>query len=174
MSEFERWASIPRAPKYEASNLGRIAIFDDGVREILEPRKNRQGYLQVRLRTEFGSRIFLVHRLVLEAFVGPCPPGMMCRHFPDRTRSNNQLSNIQWGTAKENSADMIVHGTRAKTVSDEDARAILRLWQNGVSYMRIARMARMRKCEVIAFVMGRRRGYIAKEFELPDVATTTA
>ena len=50
-----------------------------------------------------------VHRLVLEAFVEPAN-GRVCRHL-DGTRTNNALSNLKWGTAKENSADAKNHGT---------------------------------------------------------------
>lgn len=39
--------------------------------------------------TILAGRRVQVHRLVLEAFVGPCPPGMECRHLDgDRKRVN--------------------------------------------------------------------------------------
>jgi hypothetical protein len=53
----------------------------------------------------------MVHRLVLEAFVGPCPIGMQCRHFPDPNPANCNLKNLQWGTPMENTEDKRVHGT---------------------------------------------------------------
>jgi hypothetical protein len=56
-----------------------------------------------------GTRI---HRLVLEAFVGPCPEGMECRHHPDRDPANNRLENLRWGTRTENVADMKRDGTQ--------------------------------------------------------------
>jgi len=55
------------------------------------------------------GRVFLVHRLVLEAFVGPCPEGMLCRHLDGNGRNNN-LSNLCWGTSKENCEDTKRHG----------------------------------------------------------------
>jgi hypothetical protein len=64
-----------------------------------------------------------VHHLVLEAFVGPCPPGLECRHFPDRDPANNRLENIHWGTPEENAADKIFHGTDLK--GEEQNGAIL-------------------------------------------------
>lgn len=51
-----------------------------------------------------------VHRLVLEAFVGPCPEGMECRHL-DGNPANNKLDNLKWGTRKENQDDSKRHGT---------------------------------------------------------------
>ncbi len=52
----------------------------------------------------------LVHHLVLEAFVGPCPPGMECCHLDGNAR-NNRLDNLRWDTRKGNMADAIRHGT---------------------------------------------------------------
>jgi len=69
------------------------------------------GYRKVVLRFSGKRKCIFVHHLVLLAFVGPCPKGMVCRHFPDANPSNNRLENLQWGTPKENTADRIVHGT---------------------------------------------------------------
>jgi hypothetical protein len=45
-----------------------------------------------------------VHRLVLEAFVGPCPPDMECLHGDD-VPDNNVLTNLRWGTKSENAQE---------------------------------------------------------------------
>jgi hypothetical protein len=71
---------------------------------------DKKGYARVFLVP--SNRRYYVHRLVLEAFVGPCPDGMECRHFPDRNPSNNNLSNLQWGTPVENQSDTLFHGTK--------------------------------------------------------------
>lgn len=52
-----------------------------------------------------------VGRLILECFIGPCPPGMECCHFPDRDPSNCRLSNLRWGTSADNTEDQRRHGT---------------------------------------------------------------
>jgi hypothetical protein len=79
----------------------------------LKPAKNvKTGRLSIYLCSEGKGVWRYVHHLVLEAFVGPCPPGGQCRHFPDPSPENNRLENIQWGTQKENEADKIVHGTK--------------------------------------------------------------
>ena len=61
-----------------------------------------------------GVNLRYVHRLVLEAFVGPCPDGMECRHNTDPNPSNNNLDNLRWGTHSENERDKAVHGTHRK------------------------------------------------------------
>lgn len=52
----------------------------------------------------------LVHRLVLEAFVGPCPEGMEGCHG-DGDPTNNSLGNLRWDTATSNQLDKVRHGT---------------------------------------------------------------
>ncbi len=54
---------------------------------------------------------FRVHRLVLEAFVGPCPERMEACHFPDRNPANNRLGNLRWDTHEGNEQDKKTHGT---------------------------------------------------------------
>jgi len=51
-----------------------------------------------------------VHVMVLEAFVGIRPVGFVCCHN-DGNGLNNNLSNLRWGTPRENTHDSIKHGT---------------------------------------------------------------
>lgn len=51
-----------------------------------------------------------LHHIVLEAFVGPRPPGMQCRHLNGNSL-DNRLENLQWGTAREDNYDRVRHGT---------------------------------------------------------------
>lgn len=63
------------------------------------------GYLAVAL--DFGGRVCsrLVHRLILETFVGPAPDGYYGCHYPDPTKSNNRLDNLRWDSAVGNAKD---------------------------------------------------------------------
>lgn len=66
-------------------------------------------YLKVMLCP--GRKCFSIQTLVLEAFVGSCPPGMQACHFPNRDTTDNRLCNLRWGTPTENQADRAKHGT---------------------------------------------------------------
>ncbi len=68
------------------------------------------GALIVNLRQKGKMKSFRSHRLVLLAFVGPCPEGRECCHW-DGNPSNNSLSNLRWGTKSENARDKERHGT---------------------------------------------------------------
>lgn len=78
-------------------------------RQILKQKKNKQGYLCARLYKDGIYKKIKVHKLVLEAFVGPCPEGMECRHL-DGNKLNNKLENLCWGTHSENMQDKMEHG----------------------------------------------------------------
>ena len=50
-----------------------------------------------------------IHRMVLEAFVGPRQPGQECLHRND-IQGDNRLTNLRWGTHAENQADCVRNG----------------------------------------------------------------
>ena len=99
---------IPGFPNYMSTKQGRIfSIKSD---RFLNPYVGERGVLYVNLRKEGKSFLRRVHRLILETFVGPRPPGKLCRHLDGKTK-NNQNCNLKWGTPKENQADRLTHGT---------------------------------------------------------------
>ena len=78
----------------------------DGEWRQLKPTPQYRGHMAIWLGRKDQR---FVHRLVLEAFVGPCPDGMECRHL-DGNPGNNRLDNLAWGTRAENQQDAIRHG----------------------------------------------------------------
>ena len=114
----EKWLPVVgREGEYEVSDNGRVRSLtrkDSRGRQIVErilrPQRNGSGHHQVGLSTgRRGARLFLVHRLMLEAFVGPCPPGHEALHRDDDP-DNNRLSNLHWGTRSENTLDKVRNG----------------------------------------------------------------
>lgn len=72
------------------------------------------GYPEVTLSRGGVQTAFRVHILVLEAFVGLCPPGQEARHGP-AGRGDPSLANLRgWGTRIENMADRAMDGTLAR------------------------------------------------------------
>lgn len=71
--------------------------------------KHKSGHFSIYLRIDGKPYKRWVHRLVLETFVGKCPPKNECRHL-DGNPSNNDVKNLAWGTKKENFQDRIKHG----------------------------------------------------------------
>ena len=107
---------------YEVSNLGRVRSLprtvtirgggtsrrDGRIRKLTT---HPRGHLIVSLRAP-GQKMFCakVHRLVLEAFVGPCPDGMECCHN-NGDPADNRVENLRWGTHTENIHDRRRHHT---------------------------------------------------------------
>jgi hypothetical protein len=110
----EAWRQIAGYPRYYISDHGRVISQTLSRSRLLKPDvmryRGRPAALRVGLRQNGATEKIMVHRLVLEAFVGPCPPGMQCRHL-DGDPTNNRVGNLRWGTAQENQADSARHGT---------------------------------------------------------------
>ncbi len=97
-------------PDYLISSEG---IVLSGKRADWHPRVPvimKSGHFRVGLLHDGKTAKFLVHRLMLLAFVGPCPEGMECCHA-DGNPSNNRLENLRWGTREDNKKDSKRHGT---------------------------------------------------------------
>jgi hypothetical protein len=96
-------------------------------------------YTVVCMRAETCGRVSqrYVHRLVLEAFVGPCPPGQEALHGP-RGTADNSLANLRWGTHVENNADKLRDGTYGRKLRAEDVREAFRLRETGLGSRAVA------------------------------------
>jgi hypothetical protein len=95
--------------RYSISDRGRVySLLTD---KILRQANAHAGHKTVSLRPFVnGSGAQFVHKLVLEAFVGPAPDGLVCRHL-NGDPADNRLENLCWGTRKENGEDASRHGT---------------------------------------------------------------
>lgn len=70
----------------------------------------RRGYVRVRLVKNGRGHYRTVHSMVLAAFKGVRPRGLVCRH-KNGVKTDNRLDNLAYGTQKENVADKELHGT---------------------------------------------------------------
>jgi len=104
----EEWKPIPGYEGYyEVSNHGRVRGLKRG--RVLKSRVNHGGYHLVQLHKEGKKKHKRIHRLMLEAFVGPCPEGMECLHI-DGDPANNRLDNLRWASPSDNNLDTVKHG----------------------------------------------------------------
>lgn len=65
--------------------------------------------------------LVFVHRLVLEAFIGPCPEGCECCHS-NGNRADNRLENLRWDTRAANNHDKAIHGVHK---GERNTKAVL-------------------------------------------------
>lgn len=110
---------------YEVSDKGNVrslartdAIGRPRSGRVMKQKTTPQGYRGVGLTaTGKSPRFYQVHRLVLEAFEGPAPDGMIACHWDD-VPGNNYLSNLRWDTASANYDDAVRNGRRLKAGAD--------------------------------------------------------
>jgi hypothetical protein len=141
---------------YEVSNCGRVRSWStrgSHVRKraaephLLSIEVNWRGACGVTLQRgrEHHKRGVLVHQIVMTAFVGHRPAGMVSRHR-DGNPGNNHLLNLEYGTQFENMADASGHGTIAhgrrlpqSKLTEEAVLDIRRRKSEGESIERLAR-----------------------------------
>lgn len=118
----ELWKPIPGwEGAYEVGDAGRVRSVERRTwcprgkgfwrrvpPTILKPAVSR-GYLRVSLQRDGRVQNVSVHRLVLLAFIGPCPDGMEACHYDDDS-ANNRLVNLRWDTRRANHADRTRNG----------------------------------------------------------------
>lgn len=97
---------VPSYPGYFAGEDGHV--YRNGT--LRKPISNGRGYLRIKTSINNVQKDAYVHRMVCEAYHGPCPPDHECRHL-DGSRSNNVPSNLEWATKAVNEADKVRHGT---------------------------------------------------------------
>lgn len=135
----ELWKPVVRyEDRYEVSSTGRVRSLLGGGR-VLKPRIAGGGYPQYSMSRPGKLRTYLVHNLVLEAFVGPRPsPKHVCRHL-DGDPANNALTNLRWGTYEENSRDRTRHGRAHNRYTDEQILRVMLALMTGAKTKEIER-----------------------------------
>lgn len=141
---------------YSVSNKGRVAVDAHRVKHWRGGWRMKRAKIIGWVAGNGRPGVFLyydgdrvnraIHRLVLEAFVGPCPEGLCCCHN-DGNPANNTLENLRWDTYQSNSRDRLLHGTgvvgtdnpRAK-MTESDVRTARAAWAGGASAASLARV----------------------------------
>jgi hypothetical protein len=151
------WTLWIRGNQYRPRHLGRYWQYMRGT-----PCK---GYYKVTLINESGSKIIPIHKLVLLAFIGPCPAGKEAAH-EDGVKANNALTNLQYKTHLENIEDSRRHGTMVsretayntklstqdviEIIEDSETPQVQLAVQHGVSPQTISTIKRKELCTRIA------------------------
>lgn len=138
ISAVETWRTVPGFEGYyEASDHGRIRSVDRNIvfehpthgtirqklrGKVLRPGRMTAGYLFVVLSWRGKVTNHAVSRLVLAAFVGPCPDGHQAKSLND-DRADCRLANLAWQSIPEIRIQAIASG--ATPVGERHYRAKL-------------------------------------------------
>ena len=108
MENTEEWLDIKENDNYEVSNLGQVR--NKKTNKILKP-SNCGGYLSVGLSKNGKKTTYRVHRLVSNAFINNEESKPQVNHL-DKDKTNNDVNNLEWVTAKENIQHACNNGIR--------------------------------------------------------------
>lgn len=181
------WKPVPGfETRYEVSDTGLVRSLD---REIIPKSgpsyfirgcerkqcKNRRGYFKVSLYKDNRETTFETHRLVALAFMGLPPLGFETRHL-DGVRTHNHVSNLVYGTPKQNQQDRFQHGTACVgtkhplcCLTDKQVNEINKLYSNGLHTMQqLADKYRVVPSTIWRIVNGIRRLTNGKKVRVKD------
>jgi hypothetical protein len=115
---------IPGFKNYSITSSGQI--YSHLFKRYLNLGTCNAGYKRICLVEGGKKKNFLVHRLVLLAYVGPSD--MVCNH-KDADKFNNRLENLEYVSQKENITHSVRLGLRKNMRSE-----VLNLLSNGFSF----------------------------------------
>ena len=124
------WRPVPGFPNYEISDSGLVRTIAHTTTYttrtgVTRTRRFPSQPVKTRVAKGFGEHVIVqldagegmksrrVHRLVLEAFVGPPPNSKSLGLHGDDDKLNNHLSNLRWGTYSDNGHDAVRNGKHA-------------------------------------------------------------
>lgn len=111
---------------YQVSNLGRVKSFHGRTapEKILTPYQ-KEGYAQILLIKDKRRKLFLIHRLVAEAFL-PNPERKPQVNHKDENKRNNQVDNLEWCDCDYN----IIYSQGKKVLQYDMAGNFLKEWDS--------------------------------------------
>jgi hypothetical protein len=139
----ENWNPMPSDFRYEVSDLGFVRRAE--TQRVRKPSKTPTGYHVIVLSRPGQKHLGVyVHREIMAAFVGPCPPGCQVSHL-NGDNSDNRLANLCYESSKENILRKQAHKTQtfgeshaAAKITFEQVKQIKAARQGGKTLAAIA------------------------------------
>lgn len=172
------FATLNRFPGYTFGNDGTVWSRrpKNGVGPLLttwrrmECSVSESGYVYVNLL----RHPYRLSRIILEAFVGPCPKELQACHN-DGNKLNNALDNLRWDTIVNNMQDRELHGTSNKgernssaKLTEADVLEIRRLLDEGITQIRIAQRYKVTQVLVSRIKLRKSWGVVTRSYGLDD------
>jgi hypothetical protein len=115
----ELWKPVDKFENYEISSYGNI-------RNIVTNKSlkacNKSGYYNICLNNNKVKKQFKLHRLVALTFI-PNPENKSDVNHKDKNKLNNNISNIEWNTRKENN----IHRCKNITIKTNKNKSLFRI-----------------------------------------------
>ncbi len=156
----EEWREISEFAGYMVSNIGRIKSPKRGILKGHTVQRSGKA-TSIVVTFKIDGKLFsrAIHRLVLQAFVGPCPDGMEGCHS-DGDGTNNTIGNLRWDTHAANMRDAINHGTFIRGPGFQRGNRIGRGSRNSKANLNEAQVLEIKK----KLASGIRQADVARSF----------
>lgn len=171
---------------YQISNKGRVKsvarvnVDSRGrrmpVKEKVLKASVKRGYLQVNIRNHEGKKIFRhVHRLVAIAFI-PNPENLAQVNHKDFDKLNNDVSNLEWMSAKDNIRHFIDsdrctrkgEGSQFSAITESLAVSICEMLQSGAANLEVAENLETTVDVVSKIHSGQSWRHVSKNYTFPN------
>lgn len=139
----EEWRTIVDFPNYEISNLGRIKVLERKIynghhyrkmpEKFLKLEKTNNGYLRVQLVNSSGIKKYSVHRLIAKIFINN-PKNLETVNHIDGNKLNNNVSNLEWVTQRENNCHKINKNKTSSKYIGVSWYPNRQLWRSSISF----------------------------------------
>ena len=143
----EKWGKIKNHSSYLVSDSGKVKRVRNGqstyAGKVLKPAITKDGYLYINLCENGKRKSIAIHKLVAEAFIGPCPKGKEVNHI-DGNKENPCADNLEYVTRSENLKHSYKLGLQNKKgenhhlhkLREHDIKKIRKLYKTGEYYQR--------------------------------------
>lgn len=168
----EEWRMINGQPNYEVSNHGRVRRVSPGMgatpgRILKATITSTCPYPAVSLYKDDVRSVKLVHKLVIETFLGsPTGEASQVNHI-DADKTNPRLDNLEYVTPKGNMGhaiglDLCPRGTQngQNVLTEESVRGIRQLLKSGKSQSAVSRLYAVSQSSVSHIHTGKQWGWL--------------
>lgn len=152
------WREVPGYPSYSVSNEGVVARTTrakTSKEKVLNPTIDKDGYKHISLMNEGKRGSFLVHRLVLLAFVGD---STLHTHHINGNCGDNRLENLRYISPSDHGRHHHQKGVRSGTIAkltDEQAISLREEYAAEVPTELLTKKYRICKAAVCNVVTGK-------------------
>ena len=105
--------SLENYPNYTVRKDG--SIWSNKTYRRLRSKYRQDQYERVVLRNDFGSKTFMVHRVVAMVFI-PNPNNLPYVNHIDLNKRNNNVENLEWISPRENSLHWVRAAKKCKSL----------------------------------------------------------
>lgn len=168
---FTKLQYIAEYPRYAATPAGEIYSFHRD--RYLVQVKKPNGYMCVSLSKKGVVKQLMTHRIIASLFCEK-PPGCNQVNHKDGIKWNNDYTNLEWVTAKQNNDHAIATGLKtpgyigpgeenpAHILTEDDVEVIIKLRQEGKTYKKTSELTGVNLSTIAQILSGNTWHHVSK------------